>query len=100
VAGGEEGDLLLDFADVIVAAFEIDVFDCDGLAGSFVEGAVYDSEGAACEGVVRSCSIKSEAGNVGTYCPAPPACDSCPPTWCVVFPFTSVCLHSYYCSVE
>jgi hypothetical protein len=38
---------LLDFADVIVAAFEIDVFDRDRLAGSFVEGAVYDSKGAA-----------------------------------------------------
>ena len=38
---------MLNFADVVVATFEIDVFDCDGLAGSFVEGAVYDSEGAA-----------------------------------------------------
>jgi hypothetical protein len=38
---------LLDFADVVVAAFEVDVFDGDGLAGSFVQGAVYDSEGAA-----------------------------------------------------
>mgnify|MGYP007100421764 CR=1 FL=1 len=38
---------MLDFADVIVAAFEIDVFDGDGLAGSFVKSAVYDSEGAA-----------------------------------------------------
>jgi hypothetical protein len=38
---------LLNFADVVVAAFEIDVFDGDGLAGSFVESAVYDSKGAA-----------------------------------------------------
>jgi hypothetical protein len=45
----------LNFADVVVAAFEVDVFDCDRLAGPFVEGAVYDPKGAAWENDVRSC---------------------------------------------
>lgn len=43
---------MLDFADVVVAAFEIYVFDCDGEAGAFAEGAIDDAEGAAWEGVL------------------------------------------------
>ncbi|RXK33028.1 hypothetical protein BBD39_09165 [Arsenophonus endosymbiont of Bemisia tabaci Asia II 3] len=49
MASRQEGDLLLDLSDVIVAAFEIDVLDGHGLACSLVEGTVDDAEGAACE---------------------------------------------------
>lgn len=44
---------MLDLSDIIVATFEIDVFDCDGLAGSFVEGAVDGTEGAAWKNIIR-----------------------------------------------
>lgn len=47
---------MLDFSDIIVAAFEIDVFDRYGLTGAFVERSVYDAEGAACE-----CCVRNEA---------------------------------------
>jgi len=49
---------LLDFADIIVATFEVDVLDCDGLAGSFVEGAVNDSKGAALRLMLESVQRK------------------------------------------
>jgi len=49
VACGEEGDLLLNLADVVVAAFEIDVLDCYAFTSAFAEGAVDDAKGAACE---------------------------------------------------
>lgn len=65
MAGREQGDLLLDLADVIVAAFEIDVFDRDGLAGAFVQSAVYDTEGAAWEGDVRGELWKENDGCEG-----------------------------------
>lgn len=46
VAGGEETDLLLDLANVIVAAFEVDVLDGDVFGGWDMEGAVNNAEGA------------------------------------------------------
>ena len=50
---------MLDLADVVVAAFEIDVFDCHAFAGAFAEGAVDDAEGAACEVFKSALSSRS-----------------------------------------
>lgn len=49
MAGGEQRDLLLNLADVVVATFEVDVLDCYAFARAFAEGAVDDSKRATYE---------------------------------------------------
>ena len=48
VARAEQRDLLLYVADVIIAAFKIDVLDGDDLAGCLVPSLVHDTKAAAC----------------------------------------------------
>ena len=64
------------------------MFDCDGVAGGFVEGAVDDAEGAAWGrggwlAAVLSLSVVGRWPG-GTYSPAPPAFDNLQP-FCLFF---------------